>query len=94
MSDRLTFGIDEGSPSGDETALTIRRDDKLFSFLGEEAEVILTWHRAEVDKARRDPFDFVEPCETECTPERHAYHRGQWDMATRMENLNTQKSEE
>lgn len=31
-----------------------------------------------------DPFDFVEPCEPECTPERHAYHQGQWDMAGRI----------
>ncbi len=31
-----------------------------------------------------DPFDFVEPCEPDCSPERHAYHRGQWDMAARM----------
>lgn len=30
------------------------------------------------------PFDFVEPCEPECTPVRHAYHQGQWDMAIRM----------
>ena len=32
-----------------------------------------------------DPFAFVEPCEPECSPERHAYHQGQWDMATRIE---------
>lgn len=31
-----------------------------------------------------NPFDFVEPCEPECTPERHAYHQGQWDMACRV----------
>lgn len=31
-----------------------------------------------------NPFDYVEPCEENCTPERHAYHQGQWDMATRM----------
>ena len=34
---------------------------------------------------RVDPFDFVEPCEPECSPERHAVHQAQWDMATRME---------
>lgn len=33
---------------------------------------------------RQDPFDYVEPCEPECTKERHAYHQGQWDMAVRM----------
>lgn len=26
----------------------------------------------------------VQPCEPDCTPERHAYHQGQWDMATRL----------
>lgn len=31
-----------------------------------------------------DYFDFVEPCEPDCSPERHAYHQGQWDMAGRM----------
>lgn len=31
-----------------------------------------------------DPFDFVESCEPDCTPERHAYHQGQWDMAKRI----------
>lgn len=31
-----------------------------------------------------DPFDYVEPCEPDCTPERHAYHQGQWDMACRI----------
>ncbi len=31
-----------------------------------------------------DPFDFVEPCEPDCTPERHSYHQGQWDMAIRI----------
>lgn len=31
-----------------------------------------------------DPFDFVEPCEPDCSPQRHAYHQGQWDMAARI----------
>lgn len=31
-----------------------------------------------------DFYDHVEPCEPDCTPERHAYHQGQWDMAGRM----------
>lgn len=34
--------------------------------------------------AQLDPFDFVKPCEENCTKERHAYHQGQWDMAERM----------
>lgn len=33
-----------------------------------------------------NPFDFVESCEPDCTPERHAYHQGQWDMAARICN--------
>jgi Txe/YoeB family toxin of Txe-Axe toxin-antitoxin module len=37
-----------------------------------------------ITKARIDPFDFVEPCEPDCSPERHAYHQGQWDMAARI----------
>ena len=36
-------------------------------------------------QARIDPFNFVEPCEPDCSPERHAYHKGQWDMALRIE---------
>lgn len=31
-----------------------------------------------------NPFDYVEPCEPDCSPERHAYHQGQWDMAGRI----------
>lgn len=37
-----------------------------------------------VAEARIDPFDFAESCEPDCTPERHAYHQGQWDMAGRI----------
>ena len=32
-----------------------------------------------------DPFDFVWPCEPDCSKERHAYHQGQWDIANRSE---------
>ncbi len=31
-----------------------------------------------------DPFDYVEPCEPECSAERHARHQGQWDMALKI----------
>ena len=37
-----------------------------------------------VAEARIDPFEFVEPCEPDCDDVRHAYHKGQWDMATRI----------
>lgn len=39
----------------------------------------------------KDPFDYVEPCEPDCSKERHAYHQGQWDLATR---LSQEKSNE
>lgn len=44
-------------------------------------------------EARIKPFDFVEPCEPKCTPERHAYHQGQWDMALRIEQLLSSREE-
>lgn len=31
-----------------------------------------------------DPFNFTDPCEPDCSPERHAYHQGSWDMAVRI----------
>jgi hypothetical protein len=47
-----------------------------------------------ITKAMIDPFDFVEPCEPECSDTRHAYHQGQWDMAVRIkEQLNRSKAE-
>lgn len=41
-------------------------------------------HEREVVEAIKDPFDYIEPCEPDCSAERHAYHQGQWDMAHRM----------
>jgi hypothetical protein len=41
-------------------------------------------HERELVEAVKDPFDYVEPCEPDCSAERHAYHQGQWDMAHRM----------
>lgn len=46
----ITYGVDMGSPDGDETALTIRKGKKLFTFVGEEAEVI----NALISKAREE----------------------------------------
>lgn len=43
------------------------------------------------DAQKLDPFDFVQPCEPECTPERHAYHEGQWHMATRIQEAQGEK---
>ena len=48
-------------------------------------ELIADWHKKIELQARLDPFDFVEPCEPDCDDVRHAYHQGQWDMATRIE---------
>jgi hypothetical protein len=31
-----------------------------------------------------NPFDYVEPCEPECSPERHARHQGEWGLAVRI----------
>lgn len=42
---------------------------------------IISW----ADKRQLDPFNFVEPCEPECSEVRHARHAGQWEMAVRME---------
>lgn len=36
-----------------------------------------------MENKKADIFDFVEPCEPNCTKGRHAYHQGQWDMAKR-----------
>lgn len=46
-------------------------------------QAILDWHNKQV----KDPFDYIEPCEPDCSPERHAYHQAQWDMAHRMADL-------
>ena len=29
----------------------------------------------------------AEPCEPDCTKERHAYHQGQWDMQVEVESV-------
>ena len=52
---------------------TIKRLDEL-------TDEALDWHNKQI----KDPFDYVQPCEPDCSPERHAYHQGQWDMAHRM----------
>ncbi len=46
---------------------------------------LITADRKRVElEARIDPFEFVESCEPDCDDVRHAYHQGQWDMATRI----------
>ena len=34
-----------------------------------------------------DPFDLVEPCNPDCTPEEHAYHQGTWDSQLKLEKI-------
>ncbi len=40
-TDDIVYGIDKGSPNGDYTALSIRHKNKIFTFVGDEAEVII-----------------------------------------------------
>jgi hypothetical protein len=35
--------------------------------------------------------DEAETCELDCSPERHAYHKGQWDMERRIEIVLNQR---
>lgn len=57
---------------------SIGHSKEICGFIDSETE------EKEIAKATKDPFDYVEPCEPECSAERHAYHQGQWDMACRM----------
>lgn len=50
----------------------------------EGGKFIQRQHERELVEAIKDPFDYIEPCEPDCSAERHAYHQGQWDMAHRM----------
>lgn len=55
-----------------------------------QAITALIQHRER--EARIDPFDYVQPCEPDCSPERHAYHKGQWDMAGRIAAVSNKES--
>lgn len=50
------------------------------------ADAILQLFTDRLKLVQIKPFDFVEPCEPDYSKESHAYHQGQWDMATRMES--------
>lgn len=41
LREKISYGIDKGSPSGDYTAFSIRDGNKLFTFVGGEAEAII-----------------------------------------------------
>ena len=34
-----------------------------------------------------DPFDLVQSCNPDCTPEEHAYHQGTWDSFQKLEKM-------
>ena len=34
-----------------------------------------------------DPFDLVEDCQPDCTPEQHAYHQGTWNAHLKLEHI-------
>ena len=58
--------------------------DSGLHWAGRVMQLITADRKRVVLEARIDPFDFVESCEPDCDDVRHAYHQGQWDMATRI----------
>ena len=63
---------------------SIELDGLLRGVANETKQAITSLIKELVAEARIDPFDFVESCEPDCDEVRHAYHQGQWDMATRI----------
>ena len=55
-----------------------------FTFIDKAKQALASLTNELVAEARIDPFEFVESCEPDCDDVRHAYHKGQWDMATRI----------
>jgi hypothetical protein len=41
--EQITYGIDMSEPGGDMTALSIKRGNMVYTFVGDEAEVILAY---------------------------------------------------
>jgi hypothetical protein len=41
--ERITWGVDKGSPDGDSAALTLLKNGEIFTFTGEEAYIILEY---------------------------------------------------
>lgn len=68
---------------------------ELWGYANEDGEPVFL-SDDDIDKIMEliDPFDYVEPCEVNCTDVRHAYHQGQWDMATRMTTTKHNTSKE
>jgi len=55
----ITYGIDDGSTSGDETALTVKKGSKVWTYVGEEAETLLALLREAEVAARRSQTDHL-----------------------------------
>ena len=66
-----------------------RSKGKMGHNLGDTKRYVLAQTKALLTYSEKlfDPFDFVEPCEPDCSAERHAYHQGQWDMAIRIDQF-------
>ncbi len=45
--DTLTYGVDQGTPGGDYTALSIKKGSTLYTFVGDEAVAIIDVIRTE-----------------------------------------------
>lgn len=45
--DELTYGVDQGTPGGDYTALSIKKSSTLYTFAGDEAVAIIDVIRTE-----------------------------------------------
>ena len=58
----------------------VKRVRKLEALIRTEKLKLLAEVRERVD---------AEPCEPDCTKERHAYHHGQWDMQVEVESVLT-----
>lgn len=56
MTSPVTYGVDQGAPDGDKTALTIKVESTLYTYVGDEAEAILSLiarEREAADRAER-----------------------------------------
>ena len=56
---QITYGIDDGSTSGDETAIAIRIGDHVHTYVGEAAEFIIKAIEAEKLKGQIELLDYL-----------------------------------
>ena len=85
LKDAISYGegLHYGSVKSDDEIKIA--SESLLAIQTEAKQALASLIKELVAKARIDPFDFVESCEPDCDNVRHAYHQGQWDMATRIE---------